>query len=312
MSTQQAQVDVVIPLYNNAAYIIPALASVLAQTQMPAKVFVVDDGSTDDGAARVEQFIAANGAIPLVRLIRQPNGGPNSARNHGLRLGTSSFVAFLDADDVWLPTKLEEQLACFSSSSFAHTVLVHCGTHAISADGTPSALPWDHGASLRGSVFDTLLLRNTVPGGSSAVLIRRSAFDEAGPFDETLLTSEDHDMWLRLAQVGAFDHAPQDLVGLRQHSGNTSRNALRMLQGLVAFNAKWMDHARHRPDVLRYWGHLIALFAARVPDQRVAQATIRAGLKAADIRALARRALGSMTLYILLKRLRATLNPERA
>ncbi|QQR86123.1 MAG: glycosyltransferase [Flavobacteriales bacterium] len=306
------EVDVVIPLYNNAAYIIEALASVLAQTHLPARVFVVDDGSTDDGPALVEAFIAAHTEGHRVRLARQPNRGPNSARNHGLRLGNSPFVAFLDADDVWHPCKLEQQLQCFTPGTSGGTVLVHCGAYAVDAASRTSPLAASNGAALRGDCFDRLLLRNTVPGGSSAVLIRRSAFGETGPFDEALLTSEDHDMWLRLARVGAFDHAPQDLVGLRQHTGNTSKNALRMLQGLVAFDAKWMKHARTRPDVLRYWGHLIALFAARVPEQELAYSTIRRGLTATDVRALARRALGSMKLYILLKRLRATFRPDRA
>lgn len=311
MKPQRTEVDVVIPLYNNAAYIIEALSSVLAQTHLPARVFVVDDGSTDDGPALVEALIATHSQGHRVRMARQPNRGPNSARNHGLRLGTAPFVAFLDADDVWHPSKLEQQVNCFTADTTGDTVLVHCGTYRVDAESRTSPLPSGNGATLRGDCFDRLLVRNTVPGGSSAVLIRRSAFDKAGPFDETLLTSEDHDMWLRLAQVGAFDHAPQALVGLRQHTGNTSRNALRMLQGLVAFDAKWMSHARRRPDVLRYWGHLIALFAARVPDQQVAYSIIKDGLSAADVRALARRALGSMKLYILLKRLRATFRLDR-
>jgi glycosyltransferase involved in cell wall biosynthesis len=305
MSADKVHVDVVVPLYNNAAYIIPALASVMAQTHAPFRVFMVDDGSTDDGPARVADFIDSHSASERIHLIRQPNKGPNSARNQGLRMGSSPFVAFLDADDLWHPTKLERQIACFRTTEFRHTVLVHCGAHAIGPSGEQVPMQADKTPIPRGDAFHGLLVRNTVPGGSSAVMIRRTAFDEVGYFDEHLLTSEDHDMWLRLAQVGEFDHAPYDLVGLRRHAANTSWNALRMLEGLVAFNAKWMHHGRQRPDVMRYWGHLIALFAARVADQRMARRTIRQNLDAADVRALARKTFGSMELYILLKRLRA-------
>src|SRR5947209_3795753 len=100
------RVSVIIPLYNKAPYVRRTLDSVRAQTFADYEVIVVDDGSTDGGAAVVEGF-----GDPRFRLIAQPNAGPGAARNRGLAEAGGEFVAFLDADDEWLPTFLERSLA---------------------------------------------------------------------------------------------------------------------------------------------------------------------------------------------------------
>lgn len=101
----RSKVSIVIPLYNKAAYIRRALASITAQTFDDFEVIVVDDGSTDEGAVIVTDFSDAR-----VRLIKQPNAGPGAARNAGLAQAHGQFIAFLDADDEWLPTYLEESV----------------------------------------------------------------------------------------------------------------------------------------------------------------------------------------------------------
>jgi GT2 family glycosyltransferase len=119
-------VTVVIPLYNKAAYIQRTLTSLVKQTYLPHTIVVVNDGSTDDSAAQVEAFIQAQcdrqadfqalnsssikGAQPIIQLVHQANAGPGAARNTGLDLATTPYVAFLDADDEWLPTFLEHSV----------------------------------------------------------------------------------------------------------------------------------------------------------------------------------------------------------
>src|SRR3989442_15842469 len=100
----QVPVSVVIPTYNRGDMIRDAIDSVLGQTVVPSQIVVIDDGSSDDTEARLKSY----GARVLYR--RQANAGPSAARNHGVRLATERFVAFIDADDVWHPRKLELQL----------------------------------------------------------------------------------------------------------------------------------------------------------------------------------------------------------
>ena len=94
-------ISVVIPLYNKAQHIAETLSSVLAQSVLPSEIIVIDDGSTDGGAQVVRQFESAG-----VRLITQTNQGVSAARNRGLEEATGDYVAFIDADDLWLPDHL--------------------------------------------------------------------------------------------------------------------------------------------------------------------------------------------------------------
>jgi glycosyltransferase involved in cell wall biosynthesis len=111
------RVSVIIPLYNKAAYVERALASVAAQTFTDFEVIVVDDGSTDEGPKTVADF-----SDPRVRLIRQDNMGPGAARNRGLREATGELIAFLDADDEWLPDYLAEGVRLLDENPEAATV----------------------------------------------------------------------------------------------------------------------------------------------------------------------------------------------
>ncbi|MGL6097742.1 MAG: glycosyltransferase family 2 protein, partial [Fimbriiglobus sp.] len=111
MTAVPPTVSVVIPCYNGAEFLPETLRSVLAQTVPVHEILVIDDGSTDDSAAVAEGF------GPPVRVIRQPNQGESVARNRGIDEATGEWVAFLDADDLWEPTKTERQLAVLATSN---------------------------------------------------------------------------------------------------------------------------------------------------------------------------------------------------
>lgn len=171
-------ISVVIPAYNAAQYIGRAIESALAQTVRPVEVLVVDDGSHDDTPNIVEEF-----GDP-VRLIRKANGGPASARNLGAKLAQGTWLALLDADDWWFPEKLEEQMPYASDPDVG---LVHC-----LAGHSDRAVPPVIG-------FREMWDRNWII--NSSVLIRRSAFEELGGFNEDrdLISVEDYNLWVRLA-----------------------------------------------------------------------------------------------------------------
>lgn len=306
-----ATVDVIIPLFNGERFIERTLRSVLDQTVPASKLVVVDDGSTDGGVALVNMLFAEYKGPTATELVQQPNSGPNAARNLGMRHCSSSFVAFCDADDVWMPGKIEQQLRVFEHAQGEDLQLVYCQGHWIDAYDEPvEGLSLNSPEPLRGRVFDRLLLRNVITGSASSAMVRRSVFSTVGTFDESLRASEDYDMWLRIAQVGSIDLAEADLVGIRRHPYNTTKSTLYMLEGLLRFNAKWFEQVKDRPDVLNEWGHLIALFAAQAPDRKAARRLVRQILRPAQRRALFARAGGSLRTYVLLKRVRALLSPE--
>jgi glycosyltransferase involved in cell wall biosynthesis len=229
-------VDVIIPAYNAAGFIEQTLQSVASQTVRPQSVIVVDDGSTDDTAGMVTRF-AANTDLS-VQLVSQSNAGLSAARNAGIRASSAQYVALLDADDVWLPRKLELQLEVFARGP-AEVGVVYCGFSLIDDDGLP--LPDDgfmFSEDVRGDMSQRLRRENLVAGSASAVMIRRSVLDHVGYFDPHLPAAEDWDMWIRLAQVCHYDYVRERLLLIRRHASSMQRDAARMLRGKMLFADK--------------------------------------------------------------------------
>jgi glycosyltransferase involved in cell wall biosynthesis len=220
------EVSVIMPAYNAARFIGEALQSVLQQTFQDFEIIVVDDGSTDDTAR-----VVAGIGDPRIRYVYQENGGPSSARNHGLRLATGSFIAFLDADDVWEPAFLERMLSHLRT----HPDLdgAYCGYRYMQADGTP--LPEVVARVVPSQrLYEALLDGNFI--NMCSVVIRPRCFERIGGFDEALRQAEDSDLWLRAARTFQIDGVPDVLVWYRQHSCNHTLNLqvkLRSLQRLV-------------------------------------------------------------------------------
>jgi len=189
------KISVVVPLYNKQASIREALCSVLLQSYQDFEVIVVNDGSTDCGAEIVRTM-----ALPRVTLIEQQNGGVSAARNAGIRAASGEWVAFLDADDVWLPNNLACQVALLERNPD----LKWCAgffRHRLKGGREQLSLDLDFlKAQLDGEVVrDALAL---IPRGylwTGAVMVRREVFDEIGFMDLALRTAEDLDMWLRIA-----------------------------------------------------------------------------------------------------------------
>jgi len=174
-------VSVIIPAFNAAGSVGQAIESALRQTHPPLEILVVDDGSSDRTAAVVAEF------PPPVKLLRKTNGGPASARNLGARSSHGAWLAFLDADDWWLPTKLERQLSLARSPEIA---VIH-GLTNTSRLGTPAEI-----------TFDDLWDYNWI--ANSSVLMRRAVFEALGGLNEDrrLISVEDYNLWLRVAAAG--------------------------------------------------------------------------------------------------------------
>ena len=188
------RVSVVIPTYNCAGRLVRALDSVAGQTwpHEQLEVVVVDDGSTDDTAERVNRFAIAQPSI-VTRYVRQDNAGPAAARNHGLRLAHGEAIAFLDADDWWQPEKLARQMPLLNAT----TGLVYCANSFVDADGKPlenyvRQIPLRRGDILLALFQEFFLL-------TSAVVLSRQAIEAVGVFREDLPVGEDYQYFLRIA-----------------------------------------------------------------------------------------------------------------
>lgn len=194
-------VSVVVPCYNAESFIAETLDSICAQTHAPTEILVIDDGSTDSSAAIVERF------SDRVRLIRQDNQGESHARNRGLSEATGHWVAFLDADDLWEPTKLEKQIACATSA----TVCVHSpyrdfGSRSATCDG------WLRVSEpVRYSLSYMSWRPFIIP---SAAMVRRNI---SARFPVWTQYGEDLLFFLELLGEGQFSHHPELLVRHRCH-----------------------------------------------------------------------------------------------
>ncbi len=214
-------VSVVIPAHNAARYIGAAIESVLAQTRPADEIIVVDDGSTD------HTFIIANSYAPRVRIVSQKNQGPSTARNAGVQAASSDFVAFLDADDQWLPTKTAVQLeairsnpgavVCYTSLLLNHSEIDHPDESQIIQPAPPTV-----------DLRDRLRLGN--PGIlPSCVMLSRAAFLRVGGFPPHLTIGEDWALWLRLIALGPFCVVDEPLTRYRVSNTGLSSNAELML-----------------------------------------------------------------------------------
>ncbi|PIQ95751.1 MAG: glycosyl transferase, partial [Nitrospinae bacterium CG11_big_fil_rev_8_21_14_0_20_56_8] len=191
MPPELAPVSVIMPAYNAAASIPRALASIAAQTLTPSEIIIVDDGSSDGTAEIAERFADSLGGAKLT-VIRQHNKGAGAARNRAIAEATQPYLAFLDADDEWLPTKLERSMAVMLEGDYqlvAHDYLDATENGDVHVDCRRRFLEAD-------DPYVPLYLKGYIP--SISVVTRRDAVLGVGGFDESLRNAQDFDLWLKL------------------------------------------------------------------------------------------------------------------
>jgi glycosyltransferase involved in cell wall biosynthesis len=234
-----AGVDAIITCHNYGRFLGEAIESVLGQSHPSSSVVVVDDGSTDETAA-----VAARYADRGVRYVQRPLGGAGQARNAGLEVTSAPLVAFLDADDAWLPHRLAVGVAHLERHPQAALVAAHA--FACDEGMRPSSIVHALREPACGRVFDELLIHNVVLNPSS-VLIRRSALEAAGGFSE-LPVAQDWDTWLEVAKrfpIGFTD----DVVALvRRHT-----NGVTLRSGRERIDVQLRVVDRHLADVRPAW-----------------------------------------------------------
>jgi len=232
-------VSVIIPAYKVARFVRETLESVFAQTFSDLEAIVINDDSPD--TAQLEQELEKfRGAITY---LKQPNRGAGAARNAGLRLARGEFVGFLDADDVWFPDFLEEQLKLIRSDGGYDLVYADAINFGDSNyGGSNMAYNPSHG-----EVTFAKLLRGECSVVTSTVLARREPIVRVGCFNERFKNSQDFDLWLRLAKDAnaRITYQKKVLVRRRIYRGSLASDPLRSFAGELAV----LDSMRHRNDL---------------------------------------------------------------
>jgi len=205
-------VSIIVPIFNRLHYLRPAVESVFAQTFPDWELILADDGSDCETVAYMHQLQQQQ---PRVMLLRLPHRGSVSAvRNTGLREASGEYIAFLDTDDVWAPTKLETQIASLRANS--DRKWSYTGFRMVDASLNPLPRAPQFSAA-DGWIIDALLNAETTIVQSS-VMVRRDFFDEVGPYDESMRWCSDYELAARFALRGEADCIDQPLVMIRRHT----------------------------------------------------------------------------------------------
>jgi glycosyltransferase involved in cell wall biosynthesis len=234
-----------LPTFNRLPYLRQAVDSVFAQTYGDWELIVADDGSECETVS----FLARLAEVPRVRLLMlQHTGNPSAVRNAALREARGRYVAFLDSDDLWLPVKLEVQLAALAgcaSRRWSYSALT-----SIDDRGQPIVI--GNMARFDGAIFEQLLKLEACVTTPS-VLAERSLIEQAGGFDEEQPFFEDYDLWLRLSLLSDVILVNQPLILVRNHHEHYSADRIRVYEARFRLLNKMEAHAgtAHLRAVLR-------------------------------------------------------------
>ncbi|MBI2058248.1 MAG: glycosyltransferase [Nitrospirae bacterium] len=244
------EVTVIIPGYNCARYVRECIETILAQSYKNLEIVFVDDGSTDDTPKVVQSFKDA------VRYFRRdrPSGGPFIPRNVAIRASRGRYIALIDADDRWLPEKLDRQMEVFGQNP--DLGLVYSDSYCY-REGRRISRCFDVAPPHRGHVFPDLLVRNFIPGLTP--VIPRSVFDAIGLFDERFRTAGDYEYWIRVSRHYPVDFVGAPLAEYRLHADNLSwvYVELQYQEVMTIFQDLLREHPRriapHKAVILEHW-----------------------------------------------------------
>jgi glycosyltransferase involved in cell wall biosynthesis len=260
-------------MHNAERTIAATLDSISRQTHRNLDIVVVDDGSTDGSVAIVDEKIRGD---RRVRLIRQANAGVAAARNAGAEGTRAAFLAFVDADDLWAPTKIEFQLAALQQGG-PRVGLAYCWFASVDQNGR--VVSFGPQPLFEGDAMAAMCESNWIGNGSS-LLLRRTAFEKARGYDRALRAqgaegAEDLLICFRVAEHFAFAAVPRYLVGYRQLPDSMSQDALKLFRStelvLDEYRAKYPQHAAkldHHLQAARQWYAYRAAARGRRSDAR--------------------------------------------
>jgi glycosyltransferase involved in cell wall biosynthesis len=250
----RSEVAIIIPCYNAAPYLARAIESIFAQTYRDHCIYVIDDGSTDGTEAVLQSYAGR------IVSLRQEHCGQSSARNHGIRVSESPYIAFLDADDEWLAEKLERQITLLRQAPRTGMIYSDCLT---SGSGPAAGSYFARiGIPSGGRVFQRFL--KTCEVYTPTVVVRRECLLDVGGFDETLPVGEDYNLWLRIAAGWDVEVIPEALAIRHVTPGSLSRttsreqvasNVITVLEKVQEACPGLAPHERQALQVAMGWRH---------------------------------------------------------
>lgn len=278
-----ARVSVIIPCYNCVKTLRAAVESVIAQEEIRVRIILIDDGSSDGTPALMRELDARH--PQRIMLGFQRNQGPAGARNHGLRLSDSEYIAFLDSDDYWAPGKLREQIAFMARNP--RYGLTHTAAIKVDADGAQfQEMKID--AAYSGRCFMKLLEFNGVI--TSTVCMRREVIKQCGVFDDTLATRSDWEYWIRAAHDFEIGLIERPLCYYRVHEANISRlldQTFADHKKIIQLNYERYGAPGEAKDIFdRSWFIFHSRYAARYASAGKYGVALREWLAAARLRPL--------------------------
>ena len=266
--TKTPLVSVIVPVWNGAAFLAEALRSLQAQTYTHFEAIIVDDGSTDDTSAIARRFCETDSRFAFVQ---QTHAGVSAARNTAIARSRGEYIAFLDADDVWFPEKLERQLALFAGDPLINAVF----TNFYIWDGRDDLNVWFRpdkplpaGDVSRRLVFN---IGHVCAASMSVAVLRRELFNEVGLFDPGLAIGEDWDLLLRMAERGLSVRVTREpLARYRRWSGNATNQKLKVAESNVQVLQKNLQKTR-RPELKPLYQRSLAFARAQLELSRARQ-----------------------------------------
>ena len=211
-------VSVIIPAYNAEKFIGETILSILNQSFKELELIIVDDGSTD------QTFRICNEIVDKrIQVYHRANSGVSNSRNFGAEKAKGTYLAFVDADDIWHPMKLERSLPLFTGE---HVGLVHSYMEVIDSTGTPTG---DVLKGKEGNILESILLWDgcNIPSPSS-IIVRKESYEVSGKFDPQFSTAADQDFFIRIASKFTIKMVPEVLGGYRMHEENMHKNIANM------------------------------------------------------------------------------------
>jgi len=233
-------ISVIIPTYNHGSVVGEAIQSVLEQTLSDYEIIVVDDGSTDNTREVVRSF-----SDKRIRYVYQENRGRSSARNHAISLAQGKYVAFLDSDDLFLPTKLEKQVACMEKNP--NVLLSHTSYIRVNAGG--EYIEEVESGTFSGKVYPEII--RGCPIATPTVMVQRNALGANMRFEESVRIGEDIILWSQLAKRTKLLGITESLTKVRMHGNNAAFDSKLQIIGLTNIIEYLVKRESHLPFYIR-------------------------------------------------------------